>query len=175
MQINNSINLQMLELKHADELFDAVSLSRRNLAIYLPWVNGVTNIETAKDYISERIYREKVGSQWFAIYVDGLFSGVFAIKEIDNIVCVAQLGYWLADFARGKRVMPTVLNKMIPYIKANTAAKVVEFRCLEGNQTSIKVVKRVGAQFKGYQENTIALCGKEQLLGLYQIHLYENE
>lgn len=173
MKINNIIQLKTLNFGHVDELFEAVSRSRDSLSQYLPWVEGVTNLETTKTYINERINSGKFGAQWFAVYVDGLFGGVFAIKQIDKTTGAAELGYWLADSARGKRVMQAVLGKMIPFIKNHTDAKIVEFQCLEKNHTSIKLVKHVGAQFIGYQKDTLQLSGKEQLLGLYRLHLYK--
>ncbi|MBE0379237.1 GNAT family N-acetyltransferase [Pseudoalteromonas prydzensis] len=85
---------------------------------------------------------------------------------------VAECGYWLADFARGQGVMNQVLTKIVPYIKNNSHAKVIEFCCLDENLASIKVVQRAGAQFKYYQKDTsIFIANKHQRLGVYEIKL----
>lgn len=171
MKISDLITLKPLSIKHADELYEAVTSSRQNLTRYLPWAASIIDTQSVNDYINERIYSYKAGAQWLAIYVDKQFSGVFGIKEINPNTKIAELGYWLADVARGKQVMSEVLSKMLPYLKTNSDVKTIELQCLEDNHASIAVAKRAGAQFKHYHHEALFLAGRYQRLGVYQIQL----
>lgn len=170
--ISDSITLKPLDISFAAELYSVIADSRENLSQFLPWVDGIIDVNTTKQYIGERLDSNKAGAQWFAIYRGDRLSGVFGIKHIDPDSKVAECGYWLADFARGQGVMNQVLTKIVPYIKNNSHAKVIEFCCLEENLASIKVVQRAGAQFKYYQKDTsIFIANKHQRLGVYEIKL----
>ncbi|MBE0458438.1 MAG: GNAT family N-acetyltransferase [Pseudoalteromonas prydzensis] len=170
--ISDSITLKPLAISFAEELYSVIVESRENLSQFLPWVDGIIDVNTTKQYIAERLHSNKAGAQWFAIYTQERLSGVFGIKHIDPDSKVAECGYWLADFARGQGVMNQVLTKIVPYIKNNSHAKVIEFCCLDENLASIKVVQRAGAQFKYYQKDTsIFIANKHQRLGVYEIKL----
>ena len=170
--ISDSITLKPLAISFAEELYSVIADSRENLSQFLPWVDGIIDVNTTKQYIAERLHSNKAGDQWFAIYTQERLSGVFGIKYIDPDRNVAECGYWLADFARGQGVMTQVLVKLVPYVKNNRHAKAIEFCCLEGNLASIKVVQRAGAKFKYYhQEISHFLANKQQRLGVYEIKL----
>ena len=172
LEISDSIILQPLDISHTNELYQVIAASRENLSQFLPWVDNVIDVNSTKRYIYERLHSGKAGSQWFAVYIEDRLSGVFGIKHIDPDSKVAECGYWLADFARGQRVMNQVLTKIVPYIKNNSHAKAIEFCCLDENLASIKVVQRAGAQFKYYQKDTsIFIANKSQRLGVYEIKL----
>ncbi|MBB1301065.1 GNAT family N-acetyltransferase [Pseudoalteromonas sp. SG43-7] len=171
--ISDSITLKPLDISHAVELYQVIADSRENLSQFLPWVDDVIDVNSTKRYIYERLHSGKAGSQWFAVYIEDRLSGVFGIKHIDPDSKGAECGYWLADFARGQRAMNQVLTKIVPYIKNNSHAKVIEFCCLEENLASIKVVQRAGAQFKYYQKETSIFLAnqQQQRLGVYEIKL----
>ncbi|WP_245823694.1 GNAT family N-acetyltransferase [Photobacterium proteolyticum] len=171
LEISESISLQALTQFHAKELLETVNTSRDDLSVYMPWTDTLTDMAGARSYINARKKGKLYGSQWFAIYYDGAFSGVFGIKYIDPVTKVSELGYWLSTAVRGHRIINQVLNVILPYLSSSTTVDTVEFHCLESNEASIRVVERAGAKLVKYVGNNMDIPNKDQRLGIYALKL----
>ena len=68
IQIAEHIKLAPLVESDAADILKTVNLSRASLGKFLPWVEGVNNIESAKKYILDRVNSGLNGSRWFKIY-----------------------------------------------------------------------------------------------------------
>ncbi len=101
--ISTDIALKKLETTDALALLNAVELSRVNLSKYMPWEKRVVDLDGAYSYIESRLNSGVEGSEWFAVCFKSQFAGVFGVKSIDRESKVCELGYWLADNARGYR------------------------------------------------------------------------
>lgn len=171
LKISDDVYLCSLAVHHAKELFNAVKSSRSELSIYMPWAKSLLDITSAENYIKSRINTTDNGSQWFAIYFKGQFTGVFGIKYIEPETKISELGYWLSHYGRGNGIVYQVLKVILPYMASYTNAKTVEFHCLESNEASIKIVNKIGASLVRYAPNTIDVDNKDQKLGVYALEL----
>ncbi|WP_404339539.1 GNAT family N-acetyltransferase [Pseudoalteromonas mariniglutinosa] len=171
ISIDHEIALKTLTLFHAAEVYQGIMHSSESLEQYLPWVKNVINKGSAVQYIEQRINSGKAGAMWYAVYIKQQFSGIFAVKEVDPLNAVAEIGYWLVESARGKRVVARILAKMLPYLYRHNVVKYVEFHCLEENLASINVAQRAGATFQYYLSSSIEIANKVQRLGVYKLDL----
>lgn len=167
--ISNEIRLTPLQRSDAQAFLAAVEFSRENLSHYMPWEKHVIDCNSAEAYIDSRIRSGVPGAAWFSIQFNGQFSGVFAIKSIDPVSRVSELGYWLADNARGQRVVDQVLQTMVPALAREQGVRVFEFHCLESNHASINIVKRLGATLRRKVEHDLALPDCHDLLCIYAL------
>jgi len=170
IQIAEHIKLAPLVKSDAADILQTVNLSRASLGKFLPWVEGVNNIESAKKYILDRVNSGLNGSRWFKIYYKDNLSGVFAVKSICPVLNVAELGYWLSSDAQGNGIISQVITR-VPIILKNTSAKVIEFRCLEQNAASIKIALKSGASLVGTIPNFASVGNTRQQLNIYQVVL----
>ncbi|MBH0074813.1 GNAT family N-acetyltransferase [Pseudoalteromonas sp. SWYJ118] len=175
IQIAEHIKLAPLVESDAADILKTVNLSRAGLGKFLPWVEGVNNIESAKKYILDRVNSGLNGSRWFKIYYKDLnlpdnFSGIFAVKSICPELNVAELGYWLSSDAQGNGIISQVITR-VPIILKNTSAKVIEFRCLAQNAASIKIALKSGASLVGTIPNFVSIGNTRQQLNIYQVAL----
>jgi len=170
IQIAEHIKLAPLMESDAADILKTVNLSRASLGKFLPWVEGVNNIESAKKYILDRVNSGLNGSRWFKIYYKDNLSGIFAVKSICPELNVAELGYWLSSDAQGNGIISQVIAS-VPIILKNTSAKVIEFRCLEQNVASIKIALKSGASLVGTIPNFVSVGNTRQQLNIYQVAL----
>ena len=167
IQIAENIKLAPLVESDAADMLKAVNVSRASLGKFLPWVEGVNNIESAKKYILERVNCGLNGSQWFKIFYKDNLSGVFAIKSICPDSAVAELGYWLAQSAHGNGIISQIIAKASQLLM-NTHARFIEFRCLERNEASIKVALKSGALLVDVIPNFLVADDVWQNLNIYR-------
>lgn len=167
IQIAEHIKLAPLVESDAADILKAVNLSRASLGKFLPWVEGVNNIESAKKYILERVNSGLNGSQWFKIYYKDNLSGVFAIKSICPELNIAELGYWLSSDAHGNGIISQIISKA-PQLLTSTHVKFIEFRCLEKNAASIKVALKSGALLVDVIPNFLVADNVLQNLNIYR-------
>ncbi|MEJ2763457.1 GNAT family N-acetyltransferase [Photobacterium sp. MCCC 1A19761] len=169
--ITDAIKLRPLALSHAEGLLNAVERSRPQLATFLGWVEQVTDVSTARQYIRDRIDAPAPGARWYAIFHQQTFCGVFGIKSIAPCSQIAEVGYWLSTEVQGKGVIHKILAALIPALAQETNAEIVEFRCLEHNQASIQVATRAGAKWVKSVEHQMAVCNAAQKLNIYHLAL----
>ncbi|TMP36010.1 GNAT family N-acetyltransferase [Pseudoalteromonas rubra] len=141
--ISPSLTLTPLNIKQANVLLEAVDKSRESLEIYLPWAQAVTDLNSAKQYITER--QSIRGSHYFSIVYHEQFIGVFAVKSVEA-PNTCEIGYWLCEKARGNAIIDQILRVMLPRLKEELAMRQIEFHCLDFNIPSIKIAQRVGAK-----------------------------
>ncbi|MEL0657185.1 hypothetical protein V6257_19390 [Pseudoalteromonas issachenkonii] len=80
IQIAEHIKLAPLVESDAANILKTVNLSRAGLGKFLPWVEGVNNIESAKKYILDRVNSGLNGSRWFKIYYKDNLSGILQLS-----------------------------------------------------------------------------------------------
>jgi ribosomal-protein-serine acetyltransferase len=61
--IDSDVELQLLDLYHADEIFKSIDSSREHLRKYLPWVDSTISISDTREFIqgSKRQYAANNG------------------------------------------------------------------------------------------------------------------
>ena len=98
LTIDNEIDLKLLELSDAEELFELIDSCRLYLKEWLPWLNGAKNLEDTKYFLeqSQKQYRLKNGLQ-AGIWYKGKIAGVIGFYPIDWSNRKASIGYWLGE------------------------------------------------------------------------------
>ncbi|MGF1701489.1 GNAT family N-acetyltransferase [Photobacterium makurazakiensis] len=171
-KVSEDIFLTPLKNSDALALYEAVEFSRTNLSKYMPWEKSVVDLTSAEVYIESRLNSRLEGSEWLSINFKNQFGGVFGIKSIDRSLKSCELGYWLADNARGNRVIGQVLDIVIPYLADEKNVRVIEFHCLESNVASVKLVKHAGAKLKRKIETTLDVPNQAQLMCIYALKVH---
>lgn len=171
--VSERISIEPLSRRHAKVLLGAVNQHRDSLSGYLPWTESVTNINGALSYISERIGSKAVDSYWFAIVLNGNFTGVVGTKGVNQTTKCIEVGYWLTPYGRGQNVIDQILDVLIPFIRQKGNAKSVQFHCMEDNIASINIAERAGAKLKEYVDHDFDMLDRAQRLGIYELPLTE--
>ncbi|KXO06963.1 Ribosomal-protein-L7p-serine acetyltransferase [Moritella sp. JT01] len=173
MKLNVTENIELLSLEEGDALtiLNLVESSRPQLEMYLYWVDGVRDEVSAHKYIVERLHSGLLGSRWFKIKFNTQVCGVFGIKSISTESGVAEVGYWLSHAVHGNGIIVNIIAQLSSFLLERTDAKIMEFRCLENNISSIRVAKKSGAELVGSIPNYMNAGNENQDLHIYQLQL----
>lgn len=171
IEISDQIKLSLLADSDASQMLKLIDDNRDTLGRYLPWVDAVIDMPSAKEFIDQRVSNGLPGAQWFKVIVNGELCGMFGIKSFDPETGIAEVGYILAEGMQGKGVIGNIICGMCGYIKDQIGATIMEFRCLAPNQPSINVALRLGASLTQTIPDFMVLAGESQSLNVYQVRL----
>jgi ribosomal-protein-serine acetyltransferase len=144
------IALEILEERHAPELFALTNANRAYLMQWLPWLDGITAIEDTRAFIAAT-QRQNEGNNGFqtAIVRAGAIVGVIGHHGVDWQNKSCSLGYWLAEAAQGCGIMTDCCRAYVNHAFDVLGLHRVEIRCAEGNARSRAIPERLGFKVEG--------------------------
>ncbi len=148
--VDNEIELRLLEIENAYDLFRLIDINRYYLKQWLPWLDNVRCVEDIANYIQsaiERYAREE--SLQMGIWYKNKLCGIISIHDISWSNQHASIGYWISEEYQGRGIITRSCRSLIDYIFTNMNFNRVEIRCAEFNASSRAVVERVGMVQEG--------------------------
>jgi ribosomal-protein-serine acetyltransferase len=148
--VSKEIDLRILEMRHAEELFNQCMLNREYLAQWLPWVIHTNHLEDSQRFIQSELDRfaNNRGFSSGIFYYDKLV-GSISVHEIDWINKKTSIGYWLADAFQGKGIMTAACRRLIHYLFSELKLNRVEIRACTQNTRSRAIPHRLGFKHEG--------------------------
>src|SRR5436309_536427 len=116
-QIAHGIEVRLLEMQDAEELFAMVERNRPYLREWLPWVDSTRSAEDVRGFI-HRVHLQYEASQGpqAAIVMDGRIVGGIGCHPIDWSNKNCSIGYWIAAEQQGRGVMTQCAANLIDYL-----------------------------------------------------------
>lgn len=157
-QIDNDIQLELLEARHAKELFQLTDQNREYLAQWLPWVDSVQQPRDTAQFIKEA-QQQWVKNQSFqaAIIVRGTIAGTIGHHKIDWQNQKTSLGYWLGESYQGRGIMTKCCAAVVRHAFDDLDLHRVEIHCAIDNKKSRAIPKRLGFTKETIQKEAIQL------------------
>ncbi|CAH0117918.1 MULTISPECIES: GNAT family N-acetyltransferase [unclassified Paenibacillus] len=148
--IRESLELKLLEWKHAPELFQLTERNRDYLREWLPWVDITRSEEDSKQFISMVLeqFAQNRGFQC-GIFYEGRLAGCIGFHRIDWTNRKTSIGYWLDEQAQGKGIMADSCRRLLDYAFEELNLNRVEIRAGVGNAKSRAIPERLGFQLEG--------------------------
>lgn len=150
MRVDESLELRLLEHRHAKLLFDLTVANREHLRPFLPWVPKMQAVSQTESFI-------KMGLEQFARH-DGFQAGIFLNGELVGMAGLhyvrwdterTEFGYWLSEHAQGQGIATRVVQALCRYCFDELGLGRVEIRCAPGNVRSRRVPERLGFTQEG--------------------------
>ncbi|WP_096188151.1 GNAT family N-acetyltransferase [Evansella halocellulosilytica] len=148
--INEELKLEILQEKHAEELFQLTDSSREYLGEWLPWVAFTTTPEDTKSFI--RTTLKSFGEQKSlacAIIYKGEVSGIVSYHTIDRMNEKTSIGYWLGEKFQGKGIMTKAVEVLVRYAFEELQLNRVEINAGLENKKSQEVARRLNFREEG--------------------------
>lgn len=148
--LGDDAELVALEPWQAPEFAKYVDDERAHLQPWLPWVDLVTDEESARDWLqSYADSRARDGGRVFGIRRnDELVGGtLFRVFSVRSGVC--ELGVWLSRKAAGQGLITRSCRYMIDWAIGVRGLSRVEYRVVPENTPSIAVAERLGMTYEG--------------------------
>lgn len=150
VRLRDDLFLELLELRHADELYALTDKNRDHLRQWLPWVDNTRSVEDTKAFI--RLTRKQLADDngfQTAIRYRGAIVGVVGLHRVDRANRATSLGYWLAKDALGRGLMTDACRMYIEHAFRTMGLHRMEIRCAVENRRSRAVPERLGFRAEG--------------------------
>src|SRR5579884_2898568 len=150
MPVDASVDLVLMEARHAGMLFALVDENRAHLRRFLPWVDGTRTVADSLTWIQmalEQFARSQ--SLNAGVFVQGTLAGVCGYHTIDWANRKTGIGYWLAETQQGRGVMTRTVRALTAHAFASLGLNRLEIRAATENRRSRGVAERLGYRFEG--------------------------
>lgn len=148
--IDDELELGLLNLHHAGEIFRSIDSSREHLRMYLPWVDSTISVSDTREFIegSKKQYAANNGFD-AGIWYKGEFAGVIGFHSINRNIKSISIGYWLNEKYTGKGIMTKACKEFIDYAFNTLDFNRVEIQCAITNLKSRAIPERLGFKQEG--------------------------
>jgi ribosomal-protein-serine acetyltransferase len=163
--IDSRTALRVLREDDAAELFALTDANRGYLRRWLPWVDLVASEDDSRSFLETvSAQREEGRGPTFGIVHDGVLAGVVGFLPIDRVNRCGEIGYWLAERARGRGVMTQCCRFVVRYGFLTLDLNRIQIAAATENAESRAIPERLGFRFEGI------LRGRENLYGTFVDH-----
>ena len=150
LQIDRDVWLNLLEPKHALELFKLVDSNRTHLREWLPFIDNYQSVTAATRFIA-RNRNKSSGTTALAmgIVVGEMLAGVVTFDYIDWNNRAALIGFWLGKSFQGNGIVTRTCNALIDIAFNQLGLNRVEISCALANTRCRQVPERLGFRQEG--------------------------
>ncbi|WP_019636537.1 GNAT family N-acetyltransferase [Paenibacillus fonticola] len=142
--ISNDLQLKLLEMRHAEEMFKLSDHNRVHLREWLPWVDDTKSVEQTKEFIqlSLNLFADNNGFSSGIFYKEKIV-GCIGLHSIDWRNKQTSIGYWLSADQQGKGIMTSSCKAVINYVFHELSLNRVEIRAAVQNSKSRAIPERL--------------------------------
>lgn len=149
-KVAEDIELKILEIKYADELYALLDRNRAYLGKWLPWVKGTDNPEPIKQFISQALLQFAENNGFHCgIFYKGTIAGCIGLHKIDWKNRHTSIGYWLGGEYQGRGIMTRACSSLVDYALRELQLNRVEIRAGVMNDKSRAIPVRLGFIYEG--------------------------
>ncbi|HEY7356760.1 MAG TPA: GNAT family protein [Ktedonobacterales bacterium] len=159
LPLGDDAELRLLEMRHAEEMFDLIDQSRFHLRQWLGWVDNTQSVGDSRNFIRGMLqqFANNNGFQagiWFRgedapAPAAGTLAGVIGFNYIDWQNSRTEFGYWLGAPFQGHGLITRACRALIDYSFDELRLNRVEILCASGNTRSRAVPERIGFTQEG--------------------------
>lgn len=150
LQIDRDVRLNLLEPRHAPDLFMLVDMNRTHLREWLPFIDDYRSEMAATQFVSRSREENNVTTSLVAgIWVGEILAGVVTFDYIDWSNRAALMGFWLGKSFQGKGIMTRACSALIDFAFNELGLNRVEISCALENRRCRLVPERLGFRQEG--------------------------
>jgi ribosomal-protein-serine acetyltransferase len=160
-QVSENVYLQLLEERHAAELFSLIDQDRAYLRKWLPWVDATETVEDTLSFIRSSLEQFASNKGFVAgIWSEQRLCGVIGTHKLDLLNRKGEIGYWLGKSVQGRGIMTSACRAVVTYLLGDLALNRVEIHCARENEKSCEVARRLGFTEEGLAREAQLLHGE---------------
>ncbi len=149
-KLEDEIELRLLQMRNAPEVYALVDAGRAFLRAWLPWVDHHRDVVDTESFIREALEQFVLGEAiHVGIWHKGVFAGVIGYHRINTENRFGEIGYWLGEAYQGKGIMTQACRAMMVYGFSELKLNRVEIHCALENQKSRAIPERLGFKEEG--------------------------
>ena len=155
---DGNIVLRPYRMSDTNNLYQAVRESIKEMSVWLPFAHENYSVKENKDWIKKRPKAWKKGIIYdFGIFdaKDGTLIGGCGFNDLGRDNRQANLGYWVRTSRMGQGVAPSATLLLAKWGFEVLNLKRIEIVIAVGNERSLRVAEKVGAQREGVLRSRI--------------------
>ena len=149
-QVEEGLELRLLELRHAEALFNLVDKNREHLGYWLPFVGRTRTARDTEAYLQKKLEQFAKGNGFqVGIWHRGELAGLVQLHYISPRFRSTEMGYWLGADFEGRGVVTKACRYLCAYLFEERDLNRIEVRCSEKNVRSKAIPERLGFTLEG--------------------------
>jgi ribosomal-protein-serine acetyltransferase len=159
----NDILIRPWTAADVDALFDMVSASLPTLSQWLPWATPAYARTDAETWIAHCMRTREAEEEYHFGAFDtaaGTLLGSVGLNQRIRAGRSANLGYWVADHARGRGVAVEAAKQAARFGFDTLGLQRIVIQVLPENRASLRVAIKLGAVCEGIARNGIIVDGE---------------
>lgn len=171
LRLDDTLSLQLLEARHAIELYALVDANREHLGRWFPWVLETTDPQDSRTFIERGLARFARGDGFepAGIREGDRLVGCLGLHHVRRPVGKTELGYWLAQDAQGRGIATRTIEGLLPYLFREMELHRIEIRADPANARSRAVPERLGFTEEGVLREAAWDRGQRYDLVIYSL------
>lgn len=148
--VDDDMSLRVLEPDDAEMLFAVIDANRVSLRPWMRWTAEVTDVKALVGMIEQWCEQTKeTGCMSLGIELEGKLVGAVFHLRPDRQNNLVEVGYWLAESARGRGVATRAVRKMLDITFNELGFNRVNIRIAPNNKPSLAIAERLGLKPEG--------------------------
>ncbi len=148
--MDESLDMVLLEPRHAPMLYALVDENRGHLRRYLPWVDTTRSVNDSAMFIQGSLEQFARGvSVNVGLFTRNQIVGVCGTHAIQWAHRRTELGYWLSSQWQGKGIMSRAVHALGSYCIGSLGLNRLELRAAVDNRRSRSIAERLGFKLEG--------------------------
>ena len=151
LPLDDVLSLELLEARHAVELYALVDANREHLGRWFPWVEATRGPEDSRAFIERGLARFARGGGFepAGIREGDRLVGTMGLHFVRWPSGTTEIGYWLSQDAQGRGIITRAVAGLLPYLFREMDLHRVEIRADPANARSRAVPERLGFTEEG--------------------------
>jgi ribosomal-protein-serine acetyltransferase len=150
LPVDATLDLVLLEPRHAGMLFAVIEESRAHLRRYLPWVDSTRTVADAQAFIAASLDQfARSQALNVGLFAQSALLGMAGYHTIDWPNRRTALGYWLAERWQGHGYMTRAVRTLTTHAFAGLGLNRLEIRAAPENRRSRAVAERLNYRPEG--------------------------
>jgi ribosomal-protein-serine acetyltransferase len=158
IQIYQDVRLNLLQPRHAIELFKLVDSNSSHLREWLPFIDDYRSVTAATQFITRNREKHNGKTGFVAgIWAEESLAGVVTFDYIDWSNRAALIGFWLGKSFQGKGIMTRTCIALIDLAFNELGLNRVEISCAVENRRCRLVPERLRFRQEGISRQRVAI------------------
>ncbi len=176
--VNGQIILRPPELEDAENIYNAVEVSRAELTSWMDWCRPDFSIDVPLEWIKRQPQDWEQGKNYQFIIIDNatqLFMGCCGINHINQYYLLGNLGYWVRSDRHGEGIATEATKLVALFGFQQLGLRRIEIITGEENWASRRVTEKVGAIYEGILRKRLKLGDKNIDAAMHSLILADLE
>lgn len=163
LPLTDTAQLRPLEPWQGAEFAEFIERSRDHLDPWLPWVNRITDEETASAWLQTYADHQAADTgRIYGIWLENTLVGGLVFRTFDARVGVCEIGAWLSPEAEGHGLVHRAVRELMRWAFEERAMNRVEWYSFTDNLRSIAAAERLGMTYEGTRREAFTYRGKRR-------------